>query len=117
MALIGSRTLRALAGLGLAGAALGLGAVPAAAHDNVIVLGKNQASITFNHRLLTVCDNEDDGRFVYAEARATNWGVISRYSDTYNGEGNCSRYVAAPAFAGQWRLCESPTTCSPWQYV
>lgn len=118
MAMFRPRALRGAATLGLAGAALVLAASPVSAHDNVIVLGKNQASITSNHHLLTVCDNEDDGRYVYAEARTSPWSIVTRHIDTYNGVGNCSRFASYPGLSGMWRLCEvGPTGCSPWQPV
>jgi hypothetical protein len=103
--------------LGVASAALVLCATPASAHDDVVVLGANYSSITSNHRLLTVCDNEDDGRSVYAEVQPTSWTIVTRYYDTYDGAGSCSRSVTYPGFTGRWRLCEVPATCSTWHPV
>jgi hypothetical protein len=111
------RALRGMATLGVASAALMLSAVPASAHDNVIVLGTNWSSITSDHRLLTVCDSEDDGRSVYAEVQPTSWTIATRYHDTYDGAGSCSRYVTYPGFTGRWRLCETPAACSTWHPV
>ena len=54
---------------------------PAAAHNVTLFHGYDKAVIGEEHFGVTVCDNERDGYYVWAELRYAPFGVTNREAD------------------------------------
>lgn len=97
---------------GAAVMALLVSAAPASAHETSLSVGANTGTLGSDHTQLVVCDNEDDGRAVYAEfAGHPLGGPADRYYDTYGG--SCSAYsLTGPQWGALWSLCEAYGACA-----
>jgi hypothetical protein len=86
-------------------------ALPASAHESSLSVGANTASVDSGHTQVTVCDNEDDGKRVYAEfAGHPLGGAPDQYFDSYDG--SCSTYsLPVPNWTFLWGLCEPYGPC------
>ena len=85
---------------------------PASAHESSLAVGANTGTVSSDHTQVVVCDNEDDGRAVYAEfAGHPLGGFPIRYHDTYDGA--CSTYpLTGPQWGFTWILCEASGACA-----
>jgi hypothetical protein len=88
-----------------------VGAPPAAAHETTLSVGANTGVLNSAHDQVTLCDNEDDGRGVYAELNHPPLGgVPDRYYDSYGG--SCSTYaVTVSPGTFVWMFCEAYGSC------
>jgi hypothetical protein len=102
---------RAGALCGAAAMAMAVSALPASAHETSLTVGANTASLSSDHTQVTVCDNEDDGRRVFAEfAGHPLGGPSDQYYDSYGG--SCSTYaLTGPQWGFLWGLCEVYGAC------
>jgi hypothetical protein len=103
---------RAAALCGTVALAMTVNAPPASAHETSLSLGANTASVTSGHTHVTVCDNEDDGKPVYAELSGHPLGgAPNQYFDVYGG--SCSTYaLPVPVWSFFWALCEPYSSCA-----
>jgi hypothetical protein len=88
-------------------AVLGLliaGPTSAAAHGRRILHGRDIATVAPDHKSGSVCDEEQDGHFVYAEW-ALRFGGTVREAD--GGDRNCDNSPVFPRPAFAFRLCEA----------
>jgi hypothetical protein len=111
MAVLGRIAWRAAALCGVAAMATTVSALPASAHEASLSVGANTASVDSAHTQVTVCDNEDDGKPVYAEfAGHPLGGPPDQYFDFYGG--SCSTYsLTSPWPSFFWGLCEPYGPC------
>ena len=80
------------------------GPAPAAAHGRRILHGRDIATVAPDHRSGSVCDEEQDGHFVYAEW-ALRFGGTVREAD--GGDRNCDNSPVFPRPAVAFKLCEA----------
>jgi hypothetical protein len=111
MPVAGRIACRAAALCGAAALATTVHALPAAAHETSLSVGANTASVDSGHTQVTVCDNEDDGKPVYAEFSGHPLGgAPDQYFDWYGG--SCSTYsLPVPGWTFLWGLCEPYGPC------
>jgi hypothetical protein len=85
--------------------------VPALAHNVVLFHGYDKAVIGEEHFGVTVCDNERDGHYVWAELRYAPFGVTNREAD--GGDRGCDTEVFSIRHE-EFRLCEENKGCTRW---
>lgn len=88
-----------------------VGAPPAAAHESTLSVGQSTGVLNSAHDQVTLCDNEDDGRRVYAQLNYPPLGgVPDRYYDSYGK--SCSTYaVTLSPGTIVWTFCEEYGGC------
>jgi hypothetical protein len=103
---------RAGALCGAAAMALLASAASASAHETSLSLGANTATVSSDHTQVVVCDNEDDGRPVFAEfAGHPLGGPPDQHFDAYGG--GCSTFSRTGIQWGYfWSLCEPYGPCT-----
>lgn len=112
MPLRGRIARRAAALCGAVAMATTVNALPASAHETSLSLGANTASVNSGHTQVTVCDNENDGKPVFAEFSGHPLGgAPDQYFDWYGG--SCSTYsLPVPGWTFLWLLCEPYGPCT-----
>jgi hypothetical protein len=103
--------LRATLAILLLLTALALGQSHASAHNVVIFHGYDKAVIGEEHFGVTVCDEEQDGNYVWAELKNTQYSITDREAD--GGDAGCDTEVFSVRH-DRFRLCEENNGCTAW---
>lgn len=106
------RVIRVMAALAALVAVLVIGPSSASAHNVVIFHGYDKAVIGENNDKVTVCDEERDGHYVWAEVKYV--GIIDREAD--GGDAGCDTQKFGMRY-DEFRLCEESKGCTAWYSV